>query len=211
MANRPPAAGDNGKKKNKAVSVIPVVHDVFSLVKEANLPVLERMILREELNVNLARWSGFTLLHRAATEGQTDVCDLLITHGARINQRSVWGWYTPLHLALANGYEDTAKYLIEKGANVRALSKYREDCCDYAVKRGYKELAAEFRVRMARLEIAQLAEAKKIKAEKNAELLKQASLERARIGSLLSSPPTLSDGGDDLATLDKELGRLEKY
>lgn len=194
------AAAPAGSDK-KAVSVIHVTHDPFALVKEGNLSVLERMIQREDLNVNLARWSGFTLLHRAATEGQTDVCDLLITHGARINQRSVWGWYTPLHLALANGYEDTAKYLIEKGANVRALSKYREDCCDYAVKRGYKELAAEFRMRMARLETAQLAEAKRIKAARNAELLKEASLEQQ---SLRRRPSHSSD----LVTLDEEVSRL---
>lgn len=197
-------------------SVIPVTHDVFNVVALGNLNILERMIVDEDLNVNLARWSGFTLLHRAATEGQTDVCDLLITHGARVNQRSVWGWYTPLHLALANGYEDTAKYLIEKGANVRAKSKYHEDCCDYAIKRGYKELAAQFRLRMARLEMAQLAEAKKLKAAKNAEMAKQASLEAQALRSRSPSravqerPGTMDENSLDLKSLDAELARLAK-
>lgn len=198
-------------------SVIPVTHDPFQCVALGNLNILERMIVDEDLNVNLARWSGFTLLHRAATEGQTDICDLLITHGARVNQRSVWGWYTPLHLALANGYEDTAKYLIEKGANVRAKSKYHEDCCDYAIKRGYKELAAQFRLRMARLEMAQLAEAKKLKAAKNAELAKLASLEAQAIRSHSPSRSVqdrprknLDENSLDLKSLDAELARLAK-
>lgn len=155
-------------------SVIPVQHDVFNVVKEGNLAVLDRMIQKENLNVNLTRWSGFTLLHRAATEGQTDVCDMLIAAGARVNQRSVWGWYTPLHLALANGYEDTAKFLIESGANIRAKSKSKEDCCDYAQRRGFKELAAQFRLRMQRLEMQQIAAQKRLRAENNAALIKEA-------------------------------------
>jgi Ankyrin repeats (3 copies) len=109
----------------KTTSVIPVTHDVFTLVKEGNLEALDRMMQHEDFNVNVTRWSGFSLLHRAASEGQTDVCDMLIKRGARVNQRTVWGWYTPLHLSLANGYEDTAKYLIEQGANIRAKARTR--------------------------------------------------------------------------------------
>jgi len=176
-------------------SVIPVEHDVFNVCKQGNLEVLERMITKEGLNVNLTRWSGFTLLHRAATEGQTDVCDLLISAGARVNQRSVWGWYTPLHLALANGYEETATFLIEKGASVGAKSKNKEDCCDYAHRRGFKELAASFRLRLARLEMQQLAVAKKEKADRNLALIAEASKTRSRA----SSPTTTSE---QLATFD---------
>jgi len=154
-------------------SVIPVTHDIFNVVKEGNLQVLDQMMKEPDFNVNLTRWSGFSLLHRAATEGQTDVCDMLIKAGARVNQKSVWGWYTPLHLALANGYEDTAKYLIEQGANVRAKSKWKEDCCDYAQRRGFKELAAQFRLRLARYEMQQLADARKQRAEKSRALMEQ--------------------------------------
>lgn len=163
---------------DKQVSVIPVTHDIFTVIKDGNLEVLDRLMREKDFNVNLTRWSGFSLLHRAATEGQTDVCDALLKHGARVNQRSVWGWHTPLHLALANGYEDTAKFLIEQGANLRAKNKDKEDCCDYAQRRGFKELAASFRLRLARYEMQQLANERKKRVAKSRELMEQMEVAR---------------------------------
>jgi hypothetical protein len=140
--------------KRAAKSVIHIVHDPFKVVSDGNLAVLRSMLNDTEnpLNVNKSRWSGFSLLHRAASQGHTDICQVLIEAGANINQRSVWGWYTPLHLALANGWVDTAEFFVLAGADLRALSKSKEDACDYAIKRGYKQLGLEFRGTMLKLE-----------------------------------------------------------
>ena len=199
----------------KQTSVIPITHDVFTVVKEGNLDVLERMLAQQDFNVNVTRWSGFSLLHRAAIEGQTDVCDMLLKAGARVNQRTVWGWYTPLHLALANGYEDTAKFLIEQGANVRAKSKDKEDCCDYAQRRGFKELAASFRLRLARYEMVQLAEERMKRIAKNKLMNDQMELEAAHAEASkrtvsMSAKTTITEDSE-LRALDESLTQLQQH
>ena len=127
-------------------SVVHIVHDPFKVVADGDLRTLCKMLEDPvaPLNVNKARWSGFSLLHRAAVQGCTDICQVLIENGARINERTIWGWHTPLHLALANGWDETAKYLIIAGADIHALNKDKENMCAFAEKRGYKILAREF-------------------------------------------------------------------
>jgi ankyrin repeat protein len=51
-------------------------------------------------NVNSMKWSGWTLLHRAAELGRDDIINILIDYGADPNIYSTWGWQTPLHMAL---------------------------------------------------------------------------------------------------------------
>ena len=54
---------------------------------------------------------GMTLLHLAAVDGNTDACDLLISHGCNVNAYDEDGW-TPLHAACANGNVDTVRYVM---------------------------------------------------------------------------------------------------
>ncbi len=105
-----------------------------------------------------------TLLHRAASQGFTDICQVLLEYGARINQRTIWGWHTALHLALANGWEETAKFLISAGANIHELNKDKEDMCDFAIKRGYKTMGQEFRATAQKLESARRMKERKQRA-----------------------------------------------
>jgi ankyrin repeat protein len=141
------------------------------------------------LQVNLSRWSGFTLLHRAASLGQTDICEILLEAGARINERSIWGWHSALHLAVGNGWEDCGKFLVTAGANIHAVNKERLDCCEYAEKKGYRDLAREFRPTMQRLEgIRKLREKKQRAAENAARAAEaQAALQAVNQSSIIAS------------------------
>ena len=90
------------------------------------------------------RWSGWTMLHRAAEEGQTDICQLLIESGAKINARTTWGWHTPLHLALSNGWKETALLLHEYGCDVNCRNKELKDPMQYGKDKGHKQVTEEF-------------------------------------------------------------------
>ena len=163
-------AEDNAYDLSKAkTSVIKIVHDPFKVVSDGDVEVLLDLIQHPEnpLNVCKTRWSGMSLLHRAASQGWTDCCAVLIEHGAKLNEKSIWGWYTPLHMALGNGWEDTAKFLVEVGADIHARNKDREDCCDYAIRKGYKHLGQEFRPIMERMETQRLLKQRKMRAEEN--------------------------------------------
>ena len=53
----------------------------------------------------------FSLLHWAAREGRTNICEMLINRGARINATNM-GDDTALHLAAAHGNYDTVVLVI---------------------------------------------------------------------------------------------------
>lgn len=128
--------------------------DPFQIIVRGDLNEIVELVNSGE-NVNRVRWSGFSLLHRAAQLGFTDVCQILIDNGADLNMTSVKGWYTPLHCALANGFVETGEYLIRRGAKPWAKSKYKEDPFDYGSKKGFKAICSDLRNKVVRMEMAE--------------------------------------------------------
>lgn len=128
--------------------------ELFRLVRQGDVSKLQEILESSEgLNVNSTRWSGFTLLHRAAGLGMTDICIILVRNGADVKLRSTRGWHTPLHLALANGYVETAMVLVELGANPWTKNKNKEDPFEYGGKRGFRKISEEFRLKIMKLEM----------------------------------------------------------
>ena len=128
----------------------------YAAVKRSDISLLEKYLQQERCSVNDTRWSGWSLLHRAAEYGCEESCEFLLQAGANVDIRSTWGWHTPLHLALSNGRLDTALLLAEYGASQRILNKYGLNASDFAVKRGYSHVAKEFRAELLRREYLKL-------------------------------------------------------
>ena len=121
----------------------------FSAIREGNRHLLEEYISTDPKLVKLVKFpAGWSLLHRAAEEGQTDICQVLYENGANINLRTTWGWFTPLHLALSNGWIDTAWFLYSVGADSNMRSKCKRTPVEYATFRGFQELANEFHFKL---------------------------------------------------------------
>ena len=127
--------------------------NVFLILQNGDINKMKVLLSSGGLNVNQMRWSGYTLLHKAASFGDIDMCAILLQHGADIEAKSMIGWYTPLHTALANGYIDTAYILIRKGANIRAKSKYDEDPFVYGINRGFRKITEEFRIKVMKMKV----------------------------------------------------------
>ena len=66
---------------------------------------------------------GWTPLHKAASNGQTDIAEMLIARGADVNDKEKHG-KTALHLAIDRGHLDTATLLVTNGADVNSKDKY---------------------------------------------------------------------------------------
>ena len=133
---------------------------IFYNIRLGKTKKVIKYLEEEEENPNKIRWSGWSLLHRAAEQGQTETCEALLVGGANVNSRTTMGWFTPLHCALGNGWIDTAEFLVECGASLYTLSKEKLNPVNYGIKRGYKELNLQFQDRMVRLETVKIMKAK---------------------------------------------------
>jgi ankyrin repeat protein len=131
-------------KRSESVSNQPIRYNEYQAVKDGDIRILRRIIEQESYGINSTRWSGWSLLHRAAETGKTEICKLLLEKGALINIRTTWGWHTPLHLALSNGWSETALYLVSQGADQSLKNKYKLTPTAYAQHRGFHATVREF-------------------------------------------------------------------
>ncbi|KAJ1458857.1 ankyrin repeat-containing domain protein [Pelagophyceae sp. CCMP2097] len=97
--------------------------DPFYAVRTGNVELVRRLVAAGAVTVETTRWSGVTLLHRAAGEGRTEVAEYLLDVGAAIDAETFFSRETPLHLACANGHEETAAMLRTRGKEARPNAK----------------------------------------------------------------------------------------
>ena len=80
-------------------------------------------------------------VHAAATQGDREMMQLLLEHGADPNARQQMD-YTPLHSSANRGDDETARLLVARGADPRAKAGDGKSPADVARERGFNELAA---------------------------------------------------------------------
>ena len=82
-------------------------------------------------NVELVRERyarGDTALHHAARNGDLEIVEQLVSHGADPNAMSDHGHF-PLYCAAGHGHVETTRYLVESGADLQArLSDGKNSC-----------------------------------------------------------------------------------
>ena len=75
-----------------------------------------RQLIEDGANVDEENRQGLTPLHLIALNGRTDLAELLLDHGAVVNQReSYTGKLTPMAMALLMGYDDLVEVMSERG------------------------------------------------------------------------------------------------
>lgn len=75
-----------------------------------------RLLLRQGANADHENEQGLTPLHWSALNGRTDLAEILLEHGADINQREGYtGKLTPMAMALLMGYDDVVEFMAERG------------------------------------------------------------------------------------------------
>jgi ankyrin repeat protein len=76
----------------------------------------------------------------AATEGHTEVADLLIDHGADMNYRERHGGFTPLIRAAQSGHTETVKLLLARGAKANLRDEWKgHTALEWAVRNQHVE------------------------------------------------------------------------
>jgi ankyrin repeat protein len=100
---------------------------------------------REEANRKFKAWEeGCRLLHDRLSNGQRDQEELLVAHGADLNDwviRDGEDWSTCLHHAVRGGEKDAAEWLLAHGADVNALDINRKTPLHCAAEIGREDMA----------------------------------------------------------------------
>lgn len=83
--------------------------------------LLEKSKTRININARLSDLS--TPLHIAASKGNKEMCELLLSHKALIDAQDI-NDMTPLHVAVSNGNVEIIELLLSSGANTEMISKF---------------------------------------------------------------------------------------
>lgn len=81
-----------------------------------------RALLRDGADVNAAQGDGMTALHWAARRGQSELVEVLLYAGAKLDAGTRIGRYTPLHIAAREGRTSVVRVLLEAGADPRVVT-----------------------------------------------------------------------------------------
>ena len=79
-------------------------------------------LLGAGVNVNEAQGDGMTALHWAARNADTQLTELLVSEGSKVNTVTRIGAYTPLHLASQVGNAEIIKILLRAGSLLQPTS-----------------------------------------------------------------------------------------
>ncbi|XP_074650688.1 scaffold protein ILK-like isoform X2 [Tubulanus polymorphus] len=116
--------------------------DIFAQVKEGNAFNVRLWLDNTENDLNQGDDHRFSLLHWAAREGRTNIVDMLIQRGARINATNM-GDDTALHLAAAHGHRDIIIMLLHNKANINAVNEHGNTALHYACFWGQDQIAED--------------------------------------------------------------------
>lgn len=104
-------------------------------MQEENIAVVEALMARPDLNVNLLNPAGESALMMAALRGDLAWCERLLARGANVNQS---GW-TPLHYAATGPEPKIVQLLLDRGAVVDAESPDKTTPLMMAARYGKEE------------------------------------------------------------------------
>jgi len=100
-------------------------------VRQGETRELEALLAGKEIDVNAADANGETLLMHAADVGRAAVAEILLAHGAALEQTDRLGKTALLHACTA-GRPHTVSMLVNLGANIAATSTDGRDCAAWA-------------------------------------------------------------------------------
>ncbi|KAL5011274.1 hypothetical protein ScPMuIL_009825 [Solemya velum] len=116
--------------------------DIFTQVREGNAFHVRVWLDNTENDLNQGDDHRFSLLHWASLEGRSNIVDMLIQRGARINATNM-GDDTALHLASSHGHREIALMLLHNKANINAINEHGNTPLHYACFWGHDSIAED--------------------------------------------------------------------
>ena len=114
--------------------------DIFIWCREGNTLQVRIWLDDTKNDMNEGDDHGFSPLHWACFAGRTNIVDMLLNRGARINATNM-GDDTALHLASSHGHVDCVNLLLRNKADVNALNEHGNTPLHYACFWGFQEIS----------------------------------------------------------------------
>jgi ankyrin repeat protein len=108
-----------------------VVTPLHESVRDGEADKTLALLQEKGTDVNARDENGMTPLHYTATNGETDLAELLISRRADVNIRDDEG-NTPLHWAVQNSFTAIAEMLLENGADPNIMNDEGKTALDIA-------------------------------------------------------------------------------
>ncbi|XP_071481368.1 scaffold protein ILK-like, partial [Diadema antillarum] len=105
--------------------------DIFSQIRDGNAVYVRVWLDKVENDPNQGDDHGFSPMHWACKEGRTNIVDMLLSRGAKINATNM-GDDTALHLAAAHGHRDIVLKLLQHRADINAMNEHGNTPLHYA-------------------------------------------------------------------------------
>lgn len=129
------------------------MEDIFNWCREGETLQVRLWLDDPKNDINQGDDHGFSPLHWACLAGRTNLVDMLLTRGARINATNM-GDDTALHLASSHGHLDCVNLLLKNKADVNALNEHGNTPLHYASFWGYQDIAEELLANGAQANVA---------------------------------------------------------
>jgi ankyrin repeat protein len=106
-------------------------------------PQVASYLILKGADVNVPSNNGFSVypIHSAVAANHTEICHMLLDHGAQVNVKQKSG-VTPLHSAAQNGNLEILIMLLEHGAMVNVRMEGGKLPADLAAEKGFDAIAA---------------------------------------------------------------------
>ena len=119
-----------------------LIKGLISAASEGRINSVKKYLNDGKVNVNGRNSRGCTALHWACWNGNRDIAELLLDHGADIEARS-FIYATPLIWACWNGHLSITKLLLDRGCAVNSLDINIDTALHCACLWGYTECVKE--------------------------------------------------------------------
>ncbi|CAF1118823.1 unnamed protein product [Rotaria sordida] len=97
------------------------------------------LLIKHDININIANKNGATALHRAVDLGHLDIVRLLIKYKAELNTKDTSGW-TPLHVACTHNDVELVRLLLNRGARLNVTDKQGYSPLKWARETGSRDV-----------------------------------------------------------------------
>lgn len=129
------------------------MEDIFNWCREGETLQVRIWLDDPKNDLNQGDDHGFSPLHWACFAGRTNIADMLLNRGARINVTNM-GDDTPLHLAASHGHTACVSLLLKNQADVNALNEHGNTPLHYACFWGNQGAAEELLANGAQANVA---------------------------------------------------------